>query len=1756
MKNIIKYIVLIMMILSSTGILKVYAWTTYQDFPTVKLRQWYTYNFQDIVNADSKIMYVSDYRWSTFSERNWDYNGWKNPSFGFTDSFLAKWKQVNPHESEIAFESKSGYSINYHPTVRKSDNLFIKYQMQYYTWEWDHRSSVKTHIENQPYTITWCGDWVRDDYTDKYSWNHIKEACDPNDSSHSGWGTGGCSNACEPVEAQPVCNGLSYETTKNPIKIGVDDLTKNVSCTATNATKIKIDCWNWETQEFDWNKTGKKTVSKSCTYTTAGTYTPTCYVNKTITNNGCEKDLTVLNPTPDIEIIKTDFNPDDEDGHMEDDSQTVIKWNKAVFKITVKNIGGEDLKNVVINDPKAPDCNRTAAQTKALYKTATFKKGASFYYTCEKDNTQANYTNTADVTWKGVTSGKNVDDTDPTQVKIVTPSCTNLTANPNKGTVTFKSNFVCKAQYASSYKIEIKDSSWKIIKIIKNNNGSGSYDFSKAGTYTASCYIDNKNITEQACIKTIKANPAPKPSIKIDKTDENPNDRDNNLADTQTVYKWDKAVFRITVTNNGNEDLKNVVIKDSKAPDCNRNSEQTKKLYKTDVFKKWASFTYTCEKDNTQDNYTNTADVTAIGVWSKDKVDDTDPTDIKVVEPVCTNLNVNPASGYEWTTSKFTCAGKNVDTYKILVKSSTGTILQTINSNVGQYNFETAGTYSVECYMNDETETESVCKKPVKISENTNPSITIDKTDDNASFDQDTQVGNDTQTVKNWDKARFRITVTNNGTEDLKNIVLTDEKAANCAGNVTLASTYPSTFSGFTISWDWDHTNSILEPGESFTYTCEKDNTTQDYTNSATVNAKSTKDDAPVDATDTTEVKTGVYDLALIKEVVNPKSSYKKGDIVEFNIAVKNQWTIDAHNVNVVDYIPEGLKLSDVSWTQTGSTKMLRATRNIWDIAAGDTKTVTITFKITATSWDITNWSEISSTSDNLKDCDSTPDTNKNNDAYKTDFDSQHPNPEGCNKDDGDEDDHDPATIKVLEQKFDLALRKTTITAAPYTAGKTVEYKIEVFNQWDITATWVVVTDYIPTNMELVSGNGWSNMTNDRKTTNTIDTIAPNDSKKLTIKLVISAGATGTIKNYAEISADNGEDCDSTTDNTNKNTAWEKDDKLVDNSIGGRCDGWTWDEDDHDVAAITIGSSWDGSWDDDWKSWSTYKCYDMEVSWNNVTCKWNSQSESFAVICDTTTDWNTLSSTIWKYKIGNGHSATFNCETVNEPRCFVYDQKRTTYGGKAWRTSNQCKINATKTCWDGRVDVPNDDWIKEECDLGSKNGPDSACSSSCKLNVKKNTFIPNCGNSFSYYNAHKKECDKTNTKPTGWELEVTTVSNFVIGGQNVFEYKSGKNEFNSEQYKWTYLQVRNIWEDPIYISDRLCLIDKWSIEENNKNIIGDSDMECDSQEIGFLPPDLEYYYYFRRDISDKFKGYPNKISTWYTKETDKLVLTTWEDKNLNKRVDSGETFEWSPILSGNIFVTVAKPTVASQWGWTTYIKDSSDISKVSEIANAVKKINDHNSWIDSTININQNNFVATVLGSGSNLSNVDTIDDSTLTQKVEKEATELEKASDVINTTSATTSFESYRGLDNVFIYKWNIDINLVPTKWWDINKTFIIEWNLTISHNITSDKNIAFIVKWWDIIIKDNVTKIDGTYVDIWGKIISDNTSNKLTVNGTIYGDTEDLFKNRTHISMDQDGNISVWTLVSYGSNILKKPAPLVGQFIKEYTESTKVAQ
>jgi len=1239
-----------------------------QTFQTWKLRLGTTYKFSDeFTNNTGKKLEFNEY-YMDFDEDpiSWNFNEGPNPVIKFTQSFKNKNYTLNNWETHVIAFATPDYPIVSHPASRKNNKLDIRYIAKYYEIDDNWKAEWPFfHTECKDYEVTWCWDWIRDNYTET-DWTKIAEQCDPNDPNKVGWDVANwwtCSNSCEVVYQNPVCNNLTYSATKNPIYVGTDNLTKTVSCKTTNASDVKIDCWNGITSDdkastkLYWNPNWEKTVSFSCTYNNAWTYTPKCTAKKwwkSDTNNSCQKELKVFNTSPGISIDKTDANVNDKDWHFNiapfDDTQTILKWDKAVFWITVENawkesltdveitdpkdpnckksktevinilktiwnkdsfldvwekfyytcessiktINGdntayvtwkwknswitdwvndndityykvitltpscsnlsytqdqkdvvstvkftcnwnysddykieiknsswnvietifnntwvytyafsqewnytatcyvdnditsqscikeidvlpelkpsiwiekmdsnledldnnvydsqtvllwkkaeflikvtntwdEDLTNVLVTDPKSPSCDRTESQTKALYSWNVFKKWDSFSYKCIKNNTTKGYKNIAYVIWKWVTSWILTDKVnDDTDVKVVSPSCDSLYSSKSTWTIDFTSNFECSWSYTNDYKILIKDSNNSIVKTI--NWKKWSYKFTKEWSYKAVCYVNN-NITSQTCERNIVAKPVISPSIKIDKTDINHDlDRDNNVDDEQTLYKWWKAIFKIRVTNDWDEPLKNIVLTDAKSSNCAGNvtlpnvKPDTFKNFKTDwewnhndnYLQPWEWFEYTCEWNSESENYTNIVKVEADWKESNITKESTDDTKVYYVEPICTNLDVDKKNWEVEFISNFQCSWDNVNEYKILVKNSSWDILETINSNVWQYNFKDIDSYSVECYVNKTISSDS-CKETVIWTKKT-PWIWIDKTDSNQNWDIDWTEWNDTQTVIKWEKAEFRIIVTNTWWLDLNNIVLSDELASNCSGNVVPNNTkteYPDTFKNFTIHWSWDHTDDIFQPWEVFEFTCKKDNTTEDYTNSATVKANSIKYNEEVEDTDTTEVIVWFYDLALDKKVINKKNIYRKWDKVEFEIKVTNQWDIEADDIIVTDYIPDWLILKDVSWVQEWN----KATREIWTLLSKKSEIIKITFEISADSGKIINWAEISSTKDNYTDCDSTYDNNQENDIFKVDnliWSS-------CNDTAWDEDDHDPAEINVTEYAPKIKIEK------------------------------------------------------------------------------------------------------------------------------------------------------------------------------------------------------------------------------------------------------------------------------------------------------------------------------------------------------------------------------------------------------------------------------------------------------------------------------------------------------------------------------------------------------------------------------------------------------------------------------------------------------------------------------------------------------------------------------------------------------------
>ncbi len=147
------------------------------------------------------------------------------------------------------------------------------------------------------------------------------------------------------------------------------------------------------------------------------------------------------------------------------------------------------------------------------------------------------------------------------------------------------------------------------------------------------------------------------------------------------------------------------------------------------------------------------------------------------------------------------------------------------------------------------------------------------------------------------------------------------------------------------------------------------------------------EDDQDKDVIELTPVvppTTPVFDLAIVKKHTGA-TPYAVGDTVTFTLAVINQGTVPAYNVEVTDYIPTGLLLVDNTWTAAGTS----ATKTLaGPIAAGTTQLATIKLRIdpSFTGTSIKNVAEISKADNDTNpantppvDKDGTLDSNPNN---------------------------------------------------------------------------------------------------------------------------------------------------------------------------------------------------------------------------------------------------------------------------------------------------------------------------------------------------------------------------------------------------------------------------------------------------------------------------------------------------------------------------------------------------------------------------------------------------------------------------------------------------------------------------------------------------------------------------------------------------------------------------------------------------------
>ena len=254
----------------------------------------------------------------------------------------------------------------------------------------------------------------------------------------------------------------------------------------------------------------------------------------------------------------------------------------------------------------------------------------------------------------------------------------------------------------------------------------------------------------------------------------------------------------------------------------------------------------------------------------------------------------------------------------------------------------------------------------------------------------------------------------------------------------------------------------------------------------------------------------------------------------------------------------------------------------------------------TSEAW--TNVSEVSSFEDTngnssltdptIADSDSTPDDDPENDAGGNPdtpsddvVDGDGTGTPGDEDPATDEDDSDPALLEIA----DLALIKTTADMGPFSYGDIVTFDITVFNQGNVTASDIEVTDYIPSGFEYELSNNPTWAFDGTNAITTIDgPLAAGEMMivSIALKVIHATNPTDAYTNEAEISEafeEDGttpfDDVDSDADNDNTNDAGGNPTTDSDNSTGGTGtngtgapddDNGDTDEDDADPELIRV----------------------------------------------------------------------------------------------------------------------------------------------------------------------------------------------------------------------------------------------------------------------------------------------------------------------------------------------------------------------------------------------------------------------------------------------------------------------------------------------------------------------------------------------------------------------------------------------------------
>lgn len=650
-------------------------------------------------------------------------------------------------------------------------------------------------------------------------------------------------------------------------------------------------------------------------------------------------DISVINP--DLEIEKTPTE------------QSVVTNGTANFDINVRNLGDQDLSDLVIEDllcdGGAPDPVLSGSFNAGDTNTdGILNPDEIWQYTCTiSDVGENDFTNTATATAKDPL-GNVIDDYDEAEVNVINPVI-HLTKDPatqdvREGEDAYFTLIVENTGDQDLTNVDIVDVQCDVDTLVDPDTRFGpladptSYDvpnrpnigdngdsilqpnerwiysdckienvtedFENSATVYAIDPLDNQVSDDATADVNALSN-----GIDIEK-DVNPASC-MRTGESECINIYNTPVtFELEVQNTGEADLTGVTVLDPRCSltplsgPASGDGSPTDPSTPDGILQPDEIWTYVCTVDNVVSNFTNYAEVSATdGI---NNVEDDDIFDVRVVNPVIflEKLPKNETV-LQGTDVDFTLNVRNLGDQDLTITSFSDPLCDDdplyVSGDDGDNILEPGEIWKYTCTVSDVQDdftnvavVTALDPNGIEVHDNEDAEITVI----NAGIDLQKSAAK--PQIFQGETAMFNIEVVKSGAEDLQNVDIIDLQCGATAPWTEHAD--PSDPSDVPASGD--DGDGILEDGETWLFECSVPNAVADFSNTARVKANEVNGGLPVEASDSASVDVLNPGINVEKTTATPVVA--QGSDVTFQISLQNTGEADLDNIVLEDALCEG----------------------------------------------------------------------------------------------------------------------------------------------------------------------------------------------------------------------------------------------------------------------------------------------------------------------------------------------------------------------------------------------------------------------------------------------------------------------------------------------------------------------------------------------------------------------------------------------------------------------------------------------------------------------------------------------------------------------------------------------------------------------------------------------------------------------------------------------------------------------------------